>query len=109
MASANGNERVHKLTLIDHNLANFREQKQQFHAQLLEVSNALSEVNTTRIAYKVIGGIMVEASKEKLQTDLAQKQKVLELRLSTIENQEKELNAKANVLRQELLQEGTRE
>jgi len=78
-------------------------QKQQFQSQLFELENALKELGTTSQAYKIIGNIMVASDKEALTKDLEQKKEIAELRISSIEKQEKQLKEKAKKIQEEVM------
>jgi len=95
-------ERVQKLTLIDQNLQNSLHQKQQFQSQIFEVDNALSEIEKTKMAYKIVGNIMVLSEKDALKAELMEKKEMLALRVKSIEKQENQLKEKAKVLREEV-------
>jgi prefoldin beta subunit len=102
MADTDVAQRVEKLTLLDQNLQQLLSQKQQFQSQLFEVENALKELESTEKAYKIVGNIMVSTKKEDLVGDLAEKKELLNLRVLSIEKQEKDLKAQADDLRKEV-------
>jgi len=95
-------ERVKKLTMIDQNLQACLNQKQQFQAQLFEIENALSELEKTEKAFKIVGNIMVASPKEDLQKDLMEKKEVLDLRMKSVEKQEETLKQKAEEIRKDV-------
>lgn len=96
-------EKIQRLQMIEQNLQNFMAQKQQFQSQLFELENALKELGTTSQAYKIIGNIMVASDKEALTKDLEQKKEIAELRISSIEKQEKQLKEKAKKIQEEVM------
>lgn len=96
-------EKIQRLQMIEQNLQNFMAQKQQFQSQLFELENALKELGTTSQAYKIIGNIMVASDKEALTKDLEQKKEIAELRISSIEKQEKQLKEKAKNIQEEVM------
>jgi len=102
MADKDVAERVQKLTLIEQNLSNLLGQKQQFQNQLFEVGNALSELDKSPKAYKIVGSIMVQTDKADLKTELSSKKEVLELRMKNIEKQEEQLQQKAKSIQDEV-------
>lgn len=89
--------------MFEQSLQSFLGQKQQFQMQLVEVESALSELEHTEKAYKIVGNIMVETDKKELQDDLNSKKEVLELRLKTMEKQETQVRDKASKLQSEIL------
>ncbi|MBD3318684.1 prefoldin subunit beta [Candidatus Woesearchaeota archaeon] len=99
-------DRVAELTRIDQNLQQFLAQKQQFQSQLVEIDNALSELEGSEKSYKIVGNIMVSTTKERLQKELGDKKEVLELRIKAVEKQEEQLKAKADELRKVVFEDG---
>ncbi|MBW3000023.1 prefoldin subunit beta [Candidatus Woesearchaeota archaeon] len=98
-------DKLGQLQLLEQNLQGFLMQKQNFQAQLLEVDSALSELETTDTAFKIVGNIMVASKKEELKKDLEKKKEMLELRIKSIEKQEETLREKAKKTQEEVLQE----
>ena len=95
--------KIQQLTLLEQNLQNLAMQKQSFQLQLLEIESALKELEKTQEAYKIVANIMVKGNKEQLKKELNEKKETLELRISTIEKQEKKLKQKASALQEEVL------
>jgi prefoldin beta subunit len=98
-------EKIGRMQLLEQNMQNIMMQKQQFQSQLIEVTSALEELETTDKAYKIVGNIMVLSKKEGLKKDLESKKEMVELRIKSIEKQESELKEKAKVLQEEVLKE----
>lgn len=96
-------ESVQRLQMIEQNLQALNMQKQQFQAQLFEIESASKEVTSSPAAYKIVGGIMIGTDKNTLQKELDGKKEILNLRLQTIEKQEKQLKEKAKKLQEEVL------
>ena len=96
-------QKITQLQLLEANLQQFARQKQTFQAQLLEIESALKELETKQKAFKIVGNIMVESSKEDLDKDLKSKKEMLDLRIKSIEKQEKNLRDKADKLQREVL------
>ncbi|PIN81514.1 hypothetical protein COV11_01950, partial [Candidatus Woesearchaeota archaeon CG10_big_fil_rev_8_21_14_0_10_30_7] len=59
-------EKIQRLQMIEQNLTNISVQKQQFQNQLFEIENALKELKDTKQAFKIVGNIMIESSKDTL-------------------------------------------
>jgi len=93
------------MQLLEQNMQNFMQQKQQFQSQLIEVNSAIEELEKSEEAYKIIGNVMVLSKKEDLKKDLGSKKEMIELRIKTIEKQEAELKEKAKKLQGEVLSE----
>lgn len=98
-------EKIGRMQLLEQNMQNLMMQKQQFQSQLIEVTSALEELETTEKAYKIIGNIMVLSKKDDLKKDLESKKEMVELRIKSIEKQESELKEKAKGLQEEVLKE----
>jgi len=96
-------ESVQRLQMLEQNMQALNMQKQQFQAQLFEIESALKEVTTSPSTYKIVGGLMLSTEKKTLQEELKSKKELLELRLQTIEKQEKQLKDKAKKLQEEVL------
>ncbi|RJQ19331.1 prefoldin subunit beta [Candidatus Woesearchaeota archaeon] len=94
---------MQKLQMFEQNLQNLAQQKQQFQAQLFEIEGALKEIATAKSTYKLIGGIMVHTDTQTLKTELESKKELMELRVQTLEKQEKQLKEKATKLQHSLL------
>jgi len=96
-------ENVQRLQMLEQNAQAAGIQKQQFQSQLFEVEGALNELETSPKAYKIIGGIMVGVEKEVLLKDLQNQKEMLELRVESLEKQEKQLKDKSKKLQAEVL------
>lgn len=102
MSSKESKEDLQKLQVLEQNMHQIGMQKQQFSAQLYEVEGALKEIENSDSTFKIIGGLMVSAKKDDLKSELSQKKELLELRVQTLEKQEKQLKEKAKSLQEEL-------
>ena len=96
-------QKIGQLQMFEQSMQNFLGQKQQFQVQLVEIESALSELDNTEKAYKIVGNIMVEADKKDLKADLQSKKEMLELRIKTMERQEAQVREKASKLQSEIL------
>lgn len=99
----NTQERLQELQLAEQNIQNFSLQKQAFQIELNETESALEETEkSSGDIYKITGQIMVKTKKEDIIKDLKEKQKILDLRIKSIEKQEKILRDKADEIKQEI-------
>ena len=96
-------QKIGQLQMFEQSLQNFLGQKQQFQVQLVEVESALSELDNTDKAYKIVGNIMVETDKNELKSELQSKKEMLELRIRTMEKQETQVRERASKLQSEIL------
>ena len=95
--------KIQELQILEQNLQNQLMQKQTVQIELNEVQNALDDLKRTGDeVYKIIGGVMIRSNKADLLKELSEKQKILELRISSVEKQEKILEEKTGKLRKEL-------
>ena len=97
-------EKIQQLQLIEQGMQNFLMQKQQFQGQLVEVESAIKELEKSKDAFKIVGNIMVSADKEELLKDLKSKKETVELRIKTLEKQEKQMKEKATAMQSEVME-----
>ncbi|MEM4259532.1 MAG: prefoldin subunit beta [Candidatus Pacearchaeota archaeon] len=96
-------KKIQELQILEQNLQNLLMQKQTIQIELTEIENALSDLKKTDDeVYKVVGGIMMRSDKATLTSELSEKKKVLELRISAIEKQEKILNEKSEKFKKDI-------
>ena len=107
MTKNEAHEKLGQLQLIEQNLQNFLMQKQNFQSQLIQIENALGEVEKTtkKTAYKIVGPLMIENDISSLKEDLKSKKEVLDLRIKNIEKQEDKLKEKAKSVQEEVMKE----
>ena len=96
-------QKIGQLQLFEQSLQTLLAQKQQFQMQSVEIESALSELDKSEKAYKIIGNIMVASNKEDLKSDLKSKKEIADLRLKTLEKQENQIKEKAEKLQSEVL------
>ncbi|MFH1456243.1 MAG: prefoldin subunit [archaeon] len=101
---SNQEEQIAQLQVIEQNLTNSMMQRQTFQNQILEIKNALKELeNAKGKNYKILGGIMIESNKNDLIKELNENKDVLDLRLKTIKKQEDSLKDKAQAIQKEVM------
>ena len=98
-------ETVTQLQLTQQNLQSVAAQKQQLESQLVELDSALRELSSAEESFKIIGKIMVAASKNDLTMELGEKRELLSVRLKNFTKQEEKLAAVVEQLQQEILKE----
>lgn len=96
-------EKIQQLQMLEQSMTQLLMQKQQFQMQLMEVESALKEIQTSEKNYKIVGNIMVSASKDELKKELDEKKEMLDLRINSIEKQEKDQKEKAEELQKEVM------
>lgn len=98
--------KIEELQLLEQNVQNILAQKQRFQTELIEIENALTELEKTKSSvYKVVNGIMIEALPEELKKELGSKKDVISIRIKNIEKQENELREKADSIQKEVMKE----
>jgi len=103
MSKKETEEKLRELNIIEQNINQLLIQKQAFQLELNETESAEEEISKSKgEAYKILGQIMIKAEKNKIEKDLKEKIKLLELRLKSIETQEKHFQENAEKLREEL-------
>jgi prefoldin beta subunit len=102
-------EKIRQLQLFEQNLQNLLLQKQQFQSQIQETKSALDESKDQNKVYKIIGNIMVKSDSNKIMKELEGAMEVTQLRIKTIEKQEKTIREKANALQKEVVNEMKKE
>jgi prefoldin beta subunit len=103
MPSDETEEKIQQLQLLEQNLQNLLVQKQTLQLQMMEMESALNELKNVKSAYKIIGNIMVSSEKEALEKELTNKKETTELRIKSVEKQERSAREKASKLQEEVL------
>ncbi len=101
--SKESQETIQRLQMMEQNMQSLNMQKQQFQAQLFEIEGALKELETSPVAYKIVGGIMIGIDKSALMKEMQGRKELFELRVQTMEKQEKQLKEKAKKLQEEVM------
>ena len=97
-------DKIRELQMIEHTLLNLVTQRQTFNIEVNEVNSALEGLkNSKGLVYKILGNIMVESSKDDLKKELEDKKKFIDLRMNSIEKQEKIIKSKAEAIQKEVL------
>ncbi|MDP2909327.1 MAG: prefoldin subunit beta [Nanoarchaeota archaeon] len=97
-------QKIGQLQLMEQNLQNFLMQKQTFQTQLFEIDNALQELEKSKDkTYKIVGTVMIASKKEDIISDLKEKKSVIELRIKSLEKQEKAIKDKATQMQGDIM------
>jgi prefoldin beta subunit len=97
--------KINQLQLLQQNMQNILVQKQQIESQLSELNSAVTQLKTTEKAYKIVGKIMISASKEELLKDLEDKKEMNEIRLKNLIKQEEQLKKNVEEVQKEVMKE----
>ncbi len=93
------NEELQEMQILDQNLNNMLLQKQAFQMELSETKAALDEIEKSQEIFKLIGGLMIKTEKEKAREELLAKEKILSMRIKSMEKQEDSLAKRLDELR----------
>ncbi len=98
-------EKINKIQMLEQNIQAVSAQKQQIQTQQIEIDSALKEIENSEETYKIVANVLIKTPKEKLKQDLDEKKKIVDLRLQTLDKQEKQFKEKIKELQQEVLKE----
>lgn len=93
-----------EMQMLEQNLQNLLLQKQAFQMELSETQAALNELEKAKDdVFKIIGQLMIKSDKEKIKEELSNKEKMLDLRIKSLEKQESSFTEKLTELRDKTL------
>ncbi len=96
---------LQELQALDQQRSKVSQQKTQYKHQVLEIDNALQELETVNEGYQIVGGVMIKKSSKNIISNLQQKKEIASLRLKTLEKQEEELTKQVQKLQQQVITE----
>ncbi|MAG78916.1 prefoldin subunit beta [Candidatus Pacearchaeota archaeon] len=100
----NQDKKIQEMQMLEQNLQNLLLQKQAFQMELSETQAALKELEGSKDdVFKIVGQLMIKTDKSKAKKELFDKEKILDLRMKTIEKQENNLTKQLEVLREEFM------
>ncbi|HJZ18625.1 MAG TPA: prefoldin subunit beta [Candidatus Nanoarchaeia archaeon] len=95
-------DKIQELQILEQTINNLLLQKQAFQMEVSETQSALNEIsNSSDEVFKIVGQLMIKTDKSRILEELSNKEKILEIRLSSIEKQEGSLTEKLEKLRDE--------
>jgi len=98
------NMKIQELQFLEQNLQNLLLQKQAFQMELSETQAASKEIEKAGDeVFKIIGQLMIKTDKKRLKDELENKDKILNLRINTLDKQENSLTEKLEKLRDEVM------
>jgi prefoldin beta subunit len=98
------NKSIEEIQMLENGLQNVLLQKQAFNMELSETESAINEINKSGDEiFKIIGQLMIKSNKDSVITDLENKKKIINLRLSSLEKQESSLNEQLEKIRDNIL------
>ena len=97
--------KIHTLQMLEHNLQQILMQKQAFQMELGETKSAMKELEKSgEEVFKIIGQLMIKSEKKSVISELANKEKIIDLRIRNFEKQEKAVSEKIEELQKEITQ-----
>ncbi|HIH52473.1 MAG TPA: prefoldin subunit beta [Nanoarchaeota archaeon] len=97
---------MQQIQFFQENLQAILMQKQAFQMELSETISALKEVeNSKEDVYKLIGQLMIKTPSQKIVEELKNKEKIIEMRLKRLEDQEEKLNSEVKKVRNEFIKD----
>ena len=98
--------KIQELQFLEQGLQNILLQKQAFQMELSETQSALKEIKGAGDeVFKIVGQLMIKADKKKVEEDLTNKQKLLDLRLKSLEKQEVSATEQLEKIRDQVLKQ----
>jgi prefoldin beta subunit len=97
-------EKIQEMQILEQNIQNLFMQKQSFQIEFSETQSALKEIESSGDdVYKIVGQLMIKSNKDKIKGELENKEKFLEIRLTSIEKEESAMTEKLEKLREEIM------
>lgn len=96
---------IQEIQMLEQNFEQLMQQKHLFNMELSETDLALKEIEKSEgDLFKIVGGqVVIKTSKEKLTADLKHKKELIELRMKSMETQEKEFSDRMEILRKDIM------
>lgn len=101
MEQNNKEQKMQEMQILEQNLQNFLYQKQAFQMEISETKEAMEEIESSEDVFKIVGQLMMKANKEKVREELQNKEKVLNTRIKSLEEQEKSISERLEALKEE--------
>lgn len=97
---------IREIQILEQNFEQLLQQKHLFNIELSETTLAYEETEKSEgDVFKLVGGqVILKISKEKLLEDLNKKKDLINVRMKSIESQEKEFNSRIEALRTEIME-----
>lgn len=100
----NSSNKAENMYILEQSLQNILLQKQAFQMEFAETTEALKELEKSgEEVFRVIGNLMLKAEKSKIKEELKNKEKMLEIRLRSIERQETSFAEQLEKAREQML------
>ena len=98
-------DKLQEMQTLDQNIQNLFLQKQAIQIEFSETQSALKEIeNSGDEIFKMIGQLLIKTNKSKINEELLNKKKFLEIKINSVEKQENFLTEKLEKLRGEIIE-----
>ncbi len=88
--------------MIEQNMQNLIMQKQAFSMELSETKSAQKQIEKSNDVFKIVGQLMIKSDSKSVKEDLENKEKLIEMRLNSLEKQESSLAERLEALQKEV-------
>ena len=97
---------IQEIQILEQNFEQLMQQKHLFNMELNETDLALKEIEKAEgDIFKIVGGqVVIKSTKEKLTADLTHKKDIIQIRMKSIEGQEKEFSERMENLRKKIME-----
>ena len=98
-------ERLLRLQQLQQTLQSVLTQKQQLELELLEIDQALEELEKTSedaVIYKSVGSLLIKSDKSKITNELKERKELANMRISVLGKQEERLRGQVKELQTKL-------
>lgn len=103
-ANKEDTQKIQEMQIAEQSIQNLLVQKQVFQLELAETNNALEELKKSEgDAFKIVGNLMIKSNKADLEKELTRKKDLINLRIKSLEKQEKNLGELLTKTRAEVL------
>lgn len=96
---------LQQLQLAQQNLQQIQERRQQLQHEAVELNSALTELQTTPQAYKIVGKLMIAVEKQNLIPEITTQKEKVETRLKNFVAQEEKLQQTIKGLQEQAVKE----
>ncbi|MEN7981880.1 MAG: prefoldin subunit [Nanoarchaeota archaeon] len=98
------NNSIQEMQMIEQNLQNILMQKQAFQMEFSETQGSLKEVKESNDeVFKIVGQFMIKTNRDKITEELTNKEKIIDLRIKSLEKQEATFSEQLTKLRDKAL------
>ncbi len=91
--------KIQQAQILEQSLQNIILQKQLFQMELSETQAAEKEIEGSKEIFKIVGQLMIKTDKKNTKENLANKKKLLGLRIKSLNEQEKSLTERLESLK----------